>query len=204
MKQRKGFTLLELLVTVPLISIILIITYNMLFLSIKSFRYTNDMFEKSEDIRIFTSNIQQEARQAKKATDEKDGGNQIAGLHKPSGSGSKELYIYTDLNGDKKPELIRYQVANNQMIRGVETALTDKFPYTYKKEFKDEKVVLKNVINQDVFGNLEAVVTNEGMTDENDYRRRVTVKIEISTGDGNSPMRIHTILANKSRNQFDE
>lgn len=208
MKLRKGVTLIELMIALPLISIILIITYNMLFLSSKSFRYTNDTFMVGEDIRTFTTHIQKEARQAKKATNEKDGADQIAGLHKPLGTGDKELYIYTDLDDDGKPELIRYRLLNNQIMRAVETTkkgnAEPKFPYQYEEAFKDEKVVLSNIINDDIFGAVEEVGQHEHFNDPKDHRRKVRMKIEVSTGEGNSPIIIHTVLTNKSRNEFDD
>lgn len=210
MKQRKGMTLIELIIVLPLISIILMITYNMLFLSSKSFKYANDTFMTGEDIRAFTRGIQKEAQQAKKATDKKDGVNEIDGLHMPLKQDNPTLYIYADLDGDNKPELIRYQLVNHQIMRAVEKAKKikvgeePKFPYHYDERFNGEQVVLRNVINNDIFGDIEKIVANNGFVDLNDYRRRVTMKIEISTGEGSSPIVIHTILANKSRTQFDE
>lgn len=64
--NEKGVTLLELLIVVPMVVIIIIISYNLLVLSTKSFNYTKNTFSSGEDIRVFVNNIHKEASQAKK------------------------------------------------------------------------------------------------------------------------------------------
>lgn len=199
MKLRKGITLIELLVAIPLLSIILLIAYNMLFMASRSFKYTNDTFNTGEDIRLFTTTIQKEANQAKKANDDTP-------LYKPKANG-KELYIYTDLHEEGKPTLIRYKLENNQILRGTESTTNDKNKYPYKfntNGFRNEKVVLSNVTSSSIFGEVERVREEKKFKDENDHRRRIKMEIEISTGEGNAPIKIHTILTNKSRNEFDD
>ena len=197
MKLRKGITLIELLVVVPLFSIILLIAYNMLFMASKSFKYTNEAFNKGEDIREFTMNIQREANQAKKANDH-------TALYKPVGT-DKELYIYTDLHGEGNPTLIRYRIDNNKIIRSEYERNNNKYPYTFTKNVsRPEDIVLRNVDSSSVFGEVERVREEKKFKDENDHRRRVKMEIEVFTGEGNTPIKIHSLLTNKSRNEFDD
>lgn len=65
--DKKGFTLAELVIVVPFITIIFILAYNMLFLTQKSFSTVNAGFDVAEELRIFQINIQKEANQAKKS-----------------------------------------------------------------------------------------------------------------------------------------
>lgn len=196
LKHRKGIALLELLIVIPMISIILILTYNMFFMSIKSFKYVNESFNKGEDIRSFTINIQKEANQAKKAND-----NTV--LYKPK-KDHKELYIYTDTDDDGIPELIRYKVLDKNILKGTEKAINDKFPFKYKEDFNNEKVVLSNVKIDQIFGDIEKVEENNKYVDENDHRRMCKMIIEIDTGSNNTPIVINTVLVNKSRASFED
>lgn len=197
LKFKKGISLIELLIVLPIISIILLITYNMFFLTNKSFNYVKENFNIGEDIRTFTSTIQKEANQAKKAND-----NTV--LYKPNGS-KKELYIYTDIDGDDIPELVRYRVLDDNIIKDIKKATNNKFPYEYKSSFTNEKIVLSNInIGEDgIFKDIERVEKKNEYIDENDNRRMVKMIIEINTGKDSTPIVINTILITKSRVGFD-
>ena len=66
-KWNKGFTLIELILVIPFISIVLILAYSIIFMSNKSFTSAIDNFSSYEDIRVFQINIQKEANQARKS-----------------------------------------------------------------------------------------------------------------------------------------
>lgn len=195
-KARKGITLIELLIVVPMISIILIIIYNMLFLTNRSFKYVEQTFNINEDIRSFVNSIQKEANEGKKA-------NENTVLYKADEKNSEELYIYTDIDDDGVPELVRYKLIENKIIKDMKKATNSKYPFEYKNDFYNEKVVLTNVINKDIFGDIERVEEHDKYQDENDHRRKAKMTIKISKCKNNSPIIIDTFLVTKSRTSFE-
>ncbi len=52
-KWEKGFTLVELIFIVPLVAVIFLVAYNLIFISLNSFGFVNSSFNTSEDVRIF-------------------------------------------------------------------------------------------------------------------------------------------------------
>lgn len=192
LKKEKGFTLVELAVVIPLIAIIFIISYNMIFITNKSFKNTKENFSTSEEIRIFLINIKREVNGAKKSTDDKDA------IYT---NGSDELYIYSDIDNDEKPELIKYYLDNGQIKKNISKAKNDKYPYEYDEFIKDT-VVLNNVLNTDIFGKVEMVKEPEGnlLYETKDYRRKVIMKLELDKGK-KEPSIIKCYLISKSRTE---
>lgn len=190
--NKKGFTLVEIIVVVPLVAIIILIAYNMIFMINKSYKNVNDSFDVSEELRIFQINIQKEANEAKKAEEDKEA------LHKVSDS---ELYIYSDANEDNKPELIIYKLNDKKLYRFIKKTSTDKYPYEYNHDstgYSMAKVVLKNVKNKNLFGDVEVVREQKTGQEEKDNRRKVKINIEINTTDDNI-INIENYLVTKSR-----
>ncbi|MGF7056983.1 PilW family protein [Brassicibacter mesophilus] len=199
LKNQYGFTLLELIIVVPLIGIILLIAYNMLFLTTKSFNSVNDSFDISEDLRIFLISIQREANQAKKSEEKLDA------LHRVSQS---ELYIYTDIDDDFIPELVRYRLVGNEIRKDIKKASNSKYPFEFTNLFINERVVLSNVANTEIFSYVEKLkepATEHEITQQEgkDYRRKVKMKLEISKSEGNKSIVIETYLVTKSRTEYE-
>lgn len=200
-KGGKGFTLIELLIVVPLISIIFLIAYNIIFMSNKSFFSTKDSFSTYEDIRIFEINIQKEANQARKATKNQDVMEKISG---------KELHIYTDINGDNIPEIVRYRIINKELIRDVKypmlKANSNEFPYAYNSSWSDEKVVLKNVKDTDFIGDIESIRKQDKnviTTNIKDYRKKTVLNLSINDDSKTGKIDLTIVLATKSRAEAD-
>ncbi|MFA5577805.1 MAG: hypothetical protein WCZ27_08120 [Tissierellaceae bacterium] len=193
--SRKAFSLIELLVILPLISIILILLFNILFLTNRSFGYTSNSFQVAEEIREFTNTIQKEVNQAINA-DANDT------IYKPDGSNS-ELYIYTDLDGDGIPELVRYKLENKTIYKDIKKATNNVYPLKYQNNFTGRKKVLSNVANTEIFDQIERVEDPINVIDDNnDNRRKVKMTVEIRAKEGDSPLLIDTILVVKSRAQY--
>lgn len=194
-KKERGFTLVELVLVVPLVAIVFLIAYNILFISFRSMNYVNNTFNTSEDIRVFLNIIQKEANQAKQAVEDED----IGPLYKKS---ENELYIYTDANG-KKPELIRYRLEDGTVLRDVKEATNKKYPYEFEGSFKNERVVLSNIKNENIFGEIEDVKDKKNIQEGEDYREKLKLNIEIFTGENSTPIKINTYLVSKSRAKFE-
>lgn len=197
-KGERGFTLVELIVVVPLVAIIFLISYNLLFLFIKSNDYVNKSFNTTEDVRLFLNTIQKEASQAKKAVEDEN----IGPFYRKS---ANEIYIYTDVN-EEKPELIRYRLEEDKLLRDVKKASNNSYPYEFKGNFIDGKVVLWNINNKGnntLFGEVEKINKKKSDHEGEDYRAKVKLTIEISTGENNTPIKIDTYLMSKSRAKFE-
>lgn len=158
-------------------------------------KYVNNTFNTSEDVRIFLNNIQKEANQAKKAVEDEE----IGPLYKKS---EKELYIYTDANG-KKPELIRYRLEDGSILRDVKEVTNKKYPYEFERAFKKERVVLSNIENENVFGEIEDVKDKKNIQEGEDYRKKLKLSIEIFTGENSTPIKTNAYLVSKSRAKFE-
>lgn len=193
-KTQNGITLIELMIVVPLVAIIFLITYNMFFLTVKSFRNVGDSFNTSEDLRFFLNTIRKEVNQGKKAEEDR------GVLYRVN---EKEIYIYTDIDGDDIPEIVRYRLMNNKIIKDVKKASNEKYPYKFEKFFKDEQVVLSDIMNSDIFGDVEVVKATKSGQEGKDYRRKVKMKIEINKGKNSNPILIETYLVTKSRTEFE-
>lgn len=193
-KTQNGITLIELIIVIPLVAIIFLITYNMFFLTVKSFRDVRDGFNTSEDLRFFLNIIRKEVNQGKKAEEDR------GVLYRVN---EKEIYIYTDIDGDDIPEIVRYRLMNNKIIKDVKKASNEKYPYKFEKFFKDEQVVLSDIMNSDIFGDVEVVKATKSGQEGKDYRRKVKMKIEINKGKNSNPILIETYLVTKSRTEFE-
>lgn len=199
---REGITLIELLIVLPMISVILLLVFNIFFLSNRGFKYTIDSFEVGEDLRNFTKSIQKETNQAIKS-------NKNTAIFKPINTGNNELCIYSDLDGDGIPELIRYKLKDNNIYRGTEKATNTDYELKFGNSFENEKIVLTHVTNTNIFGDLKGV---EELKDakgnyyvaDNDHRRKISMKIEIKKKDEDMPIIIDTLLVVKSRAQYGE
>lgn len=192
--NKKGITLVELLIVVPFITIIFALAFNMIFLIQKSFKTVNAGFDTAEEIRIFQIAIQKEANSGKKAEEANDVLTRIS---------SSELYIYTDIDGDKIPEIIRYKLdtITKELKKDVKYRNTgsDEYPYKYNlNSFIEEKVVLKNITNTDIFGTVDVVRVTQ-KSEGADHRRKVPMKLIIKNGDKN--VEINTYLVTKSRTE---
>lgn len=113
------------------------------------------------------------------------------------------MYIYSDIDNDDIPELIRYRLDNNELKRDYKKATNIKYPFKYNSSFIDEKVVLSNVTNKDIFGEVSYINTEQEKFGEKDNRRKVRMTIEISTGKNSTPVIIDTYLVTKSRTEFE-
>lgn len=196
-RNQKGITLIELLIVVPLVAIIIMISYNLFFLSTKSFNYVKDTFNSSEDIRVFINDIQKEASQAKKAVED----NTV--LFKPANSNNNVLYIYTDIDNDDIPELVRYRLEGNEVKRDIKKAVNSKYPLKFTNPFTSEKVVLSNIANDGIFGEISYINTSQQNFGDKDNRRKVKVNIEIYTSNNSTPIIIDMYLVTKSRTEFE-
>jgi len=199
LKNQDGFSLMELIIVVPLISIILLISYNILFLSTKSFNSVNDSFNTAEDLRIFLTAIHKEANQAKKSEENLDA------LYRVSKS---ELHIYADIDNDFIPELVRYRLVGKEIRKDIKKATNNKYPLEFTNPFFNEKVVLSNVNNAEIFSEVEKLKesdTEEEITKQEgkDYRRKVKMRLKISKGEDNKPIVIETYLVTKSRTEYE-
>lgn len=189
-----GFTLVELTIVVPLIAIIFLVGYNMYFMINKSYKSVNDSFDISEELRIFQISIQKEANEAKKAEEAKEV------LHKVS---DNELYIYTDINNDNKPELIIYKLNDKMLYKFIKNPSNDKYPYAYdyvSTDYSKAKIVLNNIKNTGIFENVEVVREQKTGQEEKDNRRKVKINIDIASADDKT-VSIKTYLVTKSRTE---
>lgn len=191
--KKKGFTLIELLLVIPLIVIALTVAYNIIFMAQKSFNVVNKNFDIYEEIRLFQSNLQYEASMAKKATTNK-------GAIDKSGN---SLHVYVDMDDDNMPELIRYRLVGNDIVRDIQKKKSNskEYPFEFGNDWNDEKIVLSAVKEF----NIKEVKQLSDNDDANiakgkDFRARATIEFILLDRD-----KKYTFLINsKSRASFEE
>lgn len=192
--NNKGFTLVELVIVVPLIAIVFLLGYNMLFLTQRSFISVNRTFEVSEELRNFQINIYNEANQAKKAEETKDA------LHRISAT---EIYMYTDVNntdGKNIPELVRYRLVSGNLQRDVKNTTGTVYPYAYTSAFGTAETVVSNITNTDIFSAQEPIkVIEEDSQESPDYRMKLRMKLVVD-GEPND-IEVQGYLVSKSRTE---
>jgi prepilin-type N-terminal cleavage/methylation domain-containing protein len=192
--NNKGFTLVELVIAVPLLAMVLLMGYNMLFLAQRSFASVNRTFDVSEELRMFQINIYNEANQAKKAEKTKDV------LHRISPT---EIYIYTDVDntdGRNIPEIVRYRLVSGNLWRDVKSPAGTEYPYTYTSAFGAAETVLRNITNTDIFSEQEPIrIVEEDSQESPDYRRKLRMRLVIE-GEPND-IEVQGYLVSKSRTE---
>ncbi len=199
LKDKKGFTLVELLLTIALISIVFLIIYNMLFFSTTSYGKISDEVETNRELRYFLINIQKEVGQAKKANEE--GPIFI--------KNNKYFCIHVDLDNDDKPEQVEYFIEDNELKRQVRTLvnLEENYPYTDFNNIKDCKVVLNNLVQgqniEDIFTAIKDIKKeSENSQDYEGTRKSVILKLKIK--DSNEKISEYEYyLFTKSKVQFE-
>ncbi len=195
-KKSRGFTLIELLLVIPLISIILIVAFNIIFITSKNFLYTKDSFSIYEQMKIFQTNIQKEANQARKANENKDVIEKING---------RELHIYTDINGDNIPEIVRYMIVGNELIREVKyskLSSQNQYPYTYGNDWINRQVVLNNVEEKDFINEILDVKKTDVNIVTNkikDHRKKTTINLNVKSDYNDKEIKLSIGLVTKSR-----
>lgn len=108
-----GFTLVELLVAVSLLSMVLAAGYYLLTFSYQSYRHTVAQYEAEREARLVMLSMEKDIRKAKETL--------ISGIvHngaevKDSGM---QLDVYTDIDEDNVMELVQYKLVNNELKRG--------------------------------------------------------------------------------------
>lgn len=208
-RWNKGFTLMELLLVLPFISIIFVLAYSIIFMTNKSFISTIDSFSTYEDIRIFQINIQKEANQARKAGIEmvKVGKEDKDIMDVMKKINDKEIYIYTDIDNDQIPEIVRYRLKDNNIIRDIKKTSSKEYPYKYNTgSWSDEKIVLKNVIDKKFVNEIENVKDpdlNSINQSSKDYRKKTTLDLGVNTGKKNETIDLQILLITKSRAEAD-
>lgn len=204
-KWNKGFTLMELLLVLPFISIIFVLAYSIIFMTNKGFTSTQNSFSTYEDIRIFQINIQKEANQARKA------GVKIVKVDKVDQDimdairkiDDKEIYIYTDIDNDEIPEIVRYRLKDNNIIRDIKKTKSKEYPYNYDTgSWLDEKIVLRNVLDTKFVNTIENVRDpdpNSINQSSKDYRRKTSLDLKVNTANKNETIDLQVLLVTKSR-----
>lgn len=199
LKNKKGVTLVELVIASSLIVIVLTLAYGMILHINKVYKITYSSYTVDEQLRIFLMNIEREANHARKAEEEETKGAIII-------VNQRTLEIYTDVEDDSRPELIRYELdtVKKEIKRSIKSPTGTDYPLKYIGSFKGERVVLANVINQDLFKNLENV--REPITGRNqegrDYRKKIQMKIEINGKESKKPIIVEKQLITKSRAEY--
>lgn len=109
----RGFTLVELLIAVSLLSVVLAATYYLLAFTYKSYRHTVSQYEAEQDARMAMISLEEDIRKAKEA--------EISGIIHNAvevTSSGMQLDVYTDVDKDDVMEFVQYKLENNELKRG--------------------------------------------------------------------------------------
>lgn len=188
LKKRKGITLVELLITISLLGIVLLIIYNMFFISTKNYQNISNEVEINREVRIFLVTIQKEISQARKANDLYIDENQSKGKEGPIYMKDEKFCIYVNLDNDEKPELVQYYMENGNLVRRQSKTTDEAYPYENFKDFTEPKVVLRNLDEGqklgDIFKNIKTIDKESNNRQEyEETRKSVNLNFKIKESD---------------------
>ncbi|ABR49605.1 hypothetical protein Amet_3477 [Alkaliphilus metalliredigens QYMF] len=194
-RKKSGFTLIELILVIALLLIVLMAVYNILFLGLFAYEKISEDSLVAMEIQLVIAQIERDVRQARKPNDDQDPVVRI---------NSQELIIYTDITQDGKPEQIRYLVDGGVFKRSYRSSSNAEYPYTYSGSYGNERRLIINISNNDIFSEPEEVTIPEHTYSPPDYRRKLSLKIVIDSLDirGGS-LEIEKFLMSRSRVEAD-
>lgn len=194
-KKNSGFGLVELLVVLPLVSIIFLISYNLIKVSNGSFLRIRSGNTANNEMRTFITQIEREINDSKKAVEDK------GPLYQ---SNNSELWIYTDIDNDNKPELIIYRVNDNSIKKSISKSINKEYPYEYAT-FEKEYIVLTNLVSEDVFEDLSELTNKPkgAFNSEEDNRMKIVINLEVKDDIRNDTSTYKYCITSYSRNSYD-
>ncbi|SHE61460.1 prepilin-type N-terminal cleavage/methylation domain-containing protein [Desulforamulus putei DSM 12395] len=180
LRNNRGFSLVELIIALALLSLVLAAAYQFYFFSQRSWQRAEAEAGTIQEARLAVMQLAREIRSARKATANLAAVNIADGVT-PAGS---QLDIYTDVNNDGKPERVCYRLQNGTLQRGValrQSRQPDAFPYTYGSPATWQTVVagVANTADQPVFSlkeNYPNVVQINLIINADGLSKPVTVK----------------------------
>lgn|GEM_PF-6409326 len=178
--NKKGITLVELLLVVSLIGVVLLIIYNIYFISMKNYRTTEDDVEINREIRCFLIKIQKEVAQARKANENKIGEIEEGPIFIRN---NKYFCIYVDLDNDGKPELVQYYIEDDTIKRRQSKTKDKEYPYVDYGNYSKPETVLtnldKNLEIDDIFIDIDKIEKESSVGQEHiETRKCVTIKVK--------------------------
>lgn len=197
MKNTRGFTLIELIIAVALLLVVLIPVYNIFFFGLFAYETISEDSLSAMEIQPAILYIERDIRQARKPNDESDSINYVD---------TDEIMVYTDVDKDGRPEEIRYIVSDGALIRSYRKSGDDEYPYSFTGSFTNEKTLIRNIVNSDIFSEPEAVVEEDPNNPyrPSDYRRKIKIVIEIENPNARGGnLEIEKYLMSRSRVEAD-
>lgn len=189
MRNQDGFTLIELLLVLALLLVAVSGIYQLFYFSQGSYDSASAESGIAQEARLFVMRLEREVRNARQAVLSTNPVTVPDGIT-PAGS---RINIYTDVNGDGRPELVAYRLNGGALQRAVmqrNARTPDAFPYTFNDPAEsDWQTVLTRVTE----------VTREDGTnepifsiDDNPPRSfpRALVNVQLNVRD---PVRVNTV-----------
>ncbi|MCL6480018.1 MAG: prepilin-type N-terminal cleavage/methylation domain-containing protein [Peptococcaceae bacterium] len=180
-----GSSLVELLTVLALLGIVLGVVYQYLYYS---YRSTDLSFAESrliQEARLFLAGIGREVRRAVVARKDEAGRNvEAVEFIPPDQSTTGQIRIYTDLNGDGRPEMVCYRLRNNSLEKAVVPPEGSGFPYTYGEPATWE-TVLSQVENSDIFNRVSDLDPDP---DQEKVAVRQIIRVNLVLNDPQTPL----------------
>lgn len=116
MKQHNGFTIIEVMVTISVVSIIFVLAANFILDSMKSQRYLSEQNDAIVESRKAVAKMTSELREAISAD---------TGAYPLAELDDQEIIFYSDVDKDTYTERVRYFLDGTQLKRGMTEPTTD-------------------------------------------------------------------------------
>lgn len=122
LNNRGGFTLTELLVVLALLGIVLAGTYQFFFVAQSTWSRTAAEARAVQEARLVVLGMDNEVRQARKP----NAAREAVGV-----TGTDRLDVYSDVDGDGRPEMVSYRLQGDALERREVASPDNAFPYSY-------------------------------------------------------------------------
>jgi prepilin-type N-terminal cleavage/methylation domain-containing protein len=189
LNNEKGLTLVELLIVLALLGIVLGGIYQYFHYGYNSWMRSSAEAEQVQEARLAVIRMDREVREAQQG---KENTPPVECVSKT------EINIFTDTNGDGRPELVCYQLEGGNLRRSVVSPQGDAFPYTYGTPDQWETVVSR--VESD---NIFTVPQYKAGGKDVDYQRGIiNVELHVSTPEQTvKPIKIEAVLTVRGRGE---
>jgi len=132
----KGFSLVELMITIGLLIIVGIVVSNLFFNTQKSFNHTSARINARKEASRVLRTLEKELRQVSQASED---------FEAVELADKNQLVFYADIDNDEKPEKISYRLDGQKIIKALTQTSSEAAPWEFEGAMTNEDLTTYSV-----------------------------------------------------------